>query len=74
MIIEKECSRAGPYTWDLDKRLGNGDERNDCKKKHRIRAAALIVNEKDEEGEYYHLVTLWQSTVKEVELYEKNVL
>lgn len=27
----------------------------------------------DEEGEYYHLVTLWQSTVKEVELYEKNV-
>ena len=27
----------------------------------------------DKEGEYYHLVTLWQSTVKEVELYEKYV-
>jgi dATP pyrophosphohydrolase len=34
--------------WELDKRLGNGGERNDRKKKHRIRAAALIVNEKDE--------------------------
>lgn len=28
----------------------------------------------DDEGEYYHLVTLWQSTVKEVELYEDNIL
>ncbi len=29
--------------------------------------------QEDEGGEYYHLVTLWQSTVKEVELYEKNI-
>jgi len=26
----------------------------------------------DEEGEYYHLVTLWKSTREEQELYEKN--
>lgn len=26
----------------------------------------------DEEGEYYHLVTLWKSTQEERELYEKN--
>ncbi len=27
---------------------------------------------KDEEGEYYHLVTLWKSTNEEEKLYEKN--
>ena len=27
----------------------------------------------DDEGEYYHLVTLWKSTSQEVKLYEKNV-
>jgi uncharacterized DUF497 family protein len=27
----------------------------------------------DEEGEYYHLVTLWKSTSQEEKLYEKNV-
>ena len=26
----------------------------------------------DDEGEYYHLVTLWKSTKEEVKLYEKN--
>ena len=26
----------------------------------------------DEEGEYYHLVTLWKSTKEEQRLYEKN--
>jgi uncharacterized DUF497 family protein len=26
----------------------------------------------DNEGEYYHLVTLWPSTKEEVKLYEKN--
>lgn len=26
----------------------------------------------DEEGEYYHLVTLWKSTKEEQKLYEKN--
>ena len=34
--------------WELDRRLGNGSKSNNRKKKHRIRAAALIVNEKDE--------------------------
>ncbi|MEA1910749.1 MAG: hypothetical protein U9N32_03615 [Spirochaetota bacterium] len=28
----------------------------------------------DTDGEYYHLVTLWQSTFQEVKLYEKNIL
>ena len=27
----------------------------------------------DEEGEYYHLVTLWKSTFQEEKLYEKNI-
>jgi len=27
----------------------------------------------DEEGEYYHLVTLWKSTSKEEKLYEENI-
>jgi len=27
----------------------------------------------DDEGEYYHLVTLWKSTSQEVKLYEKNI-
>ncbi len=27
----------------------------------------------DDEGEYYHLVTLWKSTLKEVKLYEENI-
>lgn len=27
----------------------------------------------DKEGEYYHLVTLWESTSQEVKLYEKNI-
>lgn len=26
-----------------------------------------------DEGEYYHLVTLWKSTSQEVKLYEKNI-
>ena len=27
----------------------------------------------DDEGEYYHLVTLWRSTSQEVKLYEKSI-
>ena len=27
----------------------------------------------DDEGEYYHLVTLWKSTKQEVELYESSI-
>jgi len=27
----------------------------------------------DDNGEYYHLVTLWKSTSQEVKLYEKNI-
>ncbi|GAJ11481.1 unnamed protein product [marine sediment metagenome] len=27
----------------------------------------------DEEGEYYHLVTLWKSTHQEEKLYEENI-
>ena len=27
----------------------------------------------DEEGEYYHLVTLWKSTKQEKKLYEENI-
>jgi len=27
----------------------------------------------DEEGEYYHLVTLWKSTSQEEKLYEENI-
>ena len=27
----------------------------------------------DNEGEYYHLATLWKSTTQEVKLYEKNI-
>ena len=27
----------------------------------------------DQEGEYYHLVTLWKSTLQEKKLYEKNI-
>ncbi len=27
----------------------------------------------DEEGEYYHLVTLWKSNSQEEKLYEKNI-
>jgi uncharacterized DUF497 family protein len=26
----------------------------------------------DEEGEFYHLITLWKSTKEEIKLYEKN--
>lgn len=26
----------------------------------------------DDDGEYYHLVTLWKATKQEVDLYEKN--
>jgi uncharacterized DUF497 family protein len=27
----------------------------------------------DDEGDYYHLVTLWKSTKEEIKLYEKNI-
>lgn len=27
----------------------------------------------DKDGEFFHLVTLWKSTVEEVDLYEKNI-
>ena len=27
----------------------------------------------DEEGDYYHLITLWKSTLEEQELYEENI-
>ena len=27
----------------------------------------------DDEGEYYHLVTLWRSTSQEVNVYEENI-
>ncbi len=27
----------------------------------------------DEEGEYYHLITLWRSTSQEEKLYEENI-
>jgi len=26
----------------------------------------------DEQGEYYHLITLWKATSEEIKLYEKN--
>jgi len=27
----------------------------------------------DEEGEYYHLLTLWKATTQEEKLYEENI-
>lgn len=34
--------------------------------------SAIFELREDDEGEYYHLVTLWKATVQEVKLYEEN--
>ena len=34
---------------------------------------AIYEVREDQQGEYYHLVTLWKSTKQEVKLYEKNI-
>jgi hypothetical protein len=33
---------------------------------------ALIFQDEDEDGEYYHLVTLWKATTQEQQLYEEH--
>ncbi len=55
------------------------DERSDVPSQHRAigwvgeRLYTLIFEvREDEEGEYYHLVTLWKSTKEEQRLYEEN--
>ena len=32
----------------------------------------IFEGREDEEGEYYHLVTIWKATKEEEELYEEN--
>jgi len=34
--------------------------------------SVVFENRSDDEGEYYHLVTLWKATRRERELYEEN--
>jgi uncharacterized DUF497 family protein len=36
------------------------------------RLYAVIFEVREEEGEYYHLVTLWKATKQEQELYEEH--
>ncbi len=55
------------------------DERSDTPEEYRAigwvheRLYTLIFEiREDEEGEYYHLVTLWKSTQQEQHLYEEN--
>lgn len=55
------------------------DQRNDVPEQFRAigwvgtRPYSLIFEvRKDDEGEYYHLVTLWRSTRQEQELYEEH--
>jgi len=38
----------------------------------RLYSMILEIRE-DEDGEYYHLVTLWRATTEEQRLYEKNL-
>ena len=40
--------------------------------KAKLYSIILEVRE-DKDGVYFHLVTLWKSTVEEVDLYEKNI-
>ncbi len=55
------------------------DQRSDCPEQYRAigwvgeRLYAVIFEVwEDEEGEYYHLVTLWKATKQEQELYEEH--
>jgi uncharacterized DUF497 family protein len=55
------------------------DQRSDCPEQYRAigwageRLYAVIFEvREDEEGEYYHLVTLWKATKQEQELYEEH--
>jgi uncharacterized DUF497 family protein len=55
------------------------DQRSDVPEQYRAigwvgeRLYALIFEvREDEEGEYYHLVTLWKATKQEQDLYEKH--
>jgi hypothetical protein len=55
------------------------DQRSDLPEQYRAigwvagRLYALIFEIRDdEEGEYYHLVTLWKATRQEEQLYEKH--
>jgi uncharacterized DUF497 family protein len=55
------------------------DQRSDLRQQYRaigwvgerLYAAVFEVRE-DEEGEYYHLITLWKATKEEEELYEHS--
>lgn len=55
------------------------DHRSDCPEQWRAigwtkgNLYSVIYEEReDDEGEYYHLVTLWKSTKEEKKLYEEN--
>jgi len=55
------------------------DQRSDCPEQYRAIGwvgeqlyAVIFEVREDEEGEYYHLVTLWKATKQEQELYEEH--
>lgn len=61
---------AGPYWFD---------QRSDLPEQYRAIGwvgdqlySVIFEVREDEEGEIYHLVTLWKSTKEEIQLYEEN--
>jgi uncharacterized DUF497 family protein len=55
------------------------DQRSDCPEQYRAIGwvekqlyAVIFEIREDEEGEYYHLVTLWKATKQEQKLYEEH--
>ena len=54
------------------------DKRSDVPEQYRAvgwvgsRLYSVLEVRKDEEGEIFHLITLWKSTTAEVRLYEEN--
>jgi uncharacterized DUF497 family protein len=55
------------------------DQRSDCPEKYRAIGwvgdtlySLIFEVREDEQGEYYHLVTLWKATKQEQQLYEEH--
>jgi len=68
----EEAQEIFSHPYYLDQRLDHPEQfRGIGWVKGRLYTLIFEVRE-DQEGEFYHLVTLWKSTQQEHQLYEKN--
>jgi len=69
----EEAQEIWSYPYYEDQRVDNPEQyRAIGWVKGKLYSVIFEIRE-DEEGEYYHLVTLWKSTSQEEKLYEENI-